>query len=298
MNKLTLGIDIGGTFIKYALVDSAFNIIEKWKIPTVKCNTKDEFYDYICSNAKYLDEVDRIGVSAPGLVNEASEIKSYAAPNVVIMFGTSVNEEISKRTGKIVATINDAKSAGLCELKAGNAKGTKSSAFLIIGTGTGGCLCNEDDVIYGVDGFAGEFHHMPFIDFHENKVLRQGDYCSMTALIQIYNTKVSEDERLEYGHEITVKYLAGDEVAKLAIEDWTRNIANQLLSITTFYNPEIICLGGGISEEDWFIDLISERFKVASKNFLGLDILTTKIGRCKYNNDANILGAVIKVNMK
>ncbi len=96
MNRLTLGIDIGGTFIKYALVDPAFNIIEKWKTPTVKFDTKDEFYDYICSNAKYLDEVDRIGVSAPGLVNEESEIKSYAAPNVVIMFGTNVNEEISK----------------------------------------------------------------------------------------------------------------------------------------------------------------------------------------------------------
>ena len=45
-------------------------------------------------------------------------------------------------------------------------------------------------------------------------------------------------------------------------------MANQLLSIATFYNPEMICLGGGISEEDWFIDLISERFKLASKNFL------------------------------
>ena len=297
MSKLTLGIDIGGTFIKYALVDSAFNIIEKWKTPTVKFESKDEFYDYICSNAKYLDEVERIGVSAPGLVNEASEIKSYAAPNVIIMFGTNVNEEISKRTGKVVATINDAKAAGLCELKIGNAKETKSSAFLIIGTGTGGCLCNENDVVYGVDGFAGEFHHMPFIDFNTGRVLRQGDYCSMTALIQIYNTKVNEDEKLKYGHDVTGKYLAGDETAKLAMDEWLRNMANQLLSITTFYNPEIICLGGGISEEDWFIDLISERFKKVCKNFLGLDILTTKIGRCKYNNDANILGAVIKVNM-
>ena len=297
MNSLTLGIDIGGTFIKYALVDEKFNIIEKWKTPTIKFDTKDEFYDYICSNAKYLDEVDKIGVSAPGLVNENSEIKSYAAPNVRIMFGTNVNEEISKRTGKKVATINDAKSAGLCELKVGNARGTKSSAFLIIGTGTGGCICNDNDVIYGVDGFAGEFHHMPFIDFYENKVLRQGDYCSMTALIQIYNTKVNEDEKLNYGHEITAKYLAGDEKAKIAMEEWLRNMSNQLLSIATFYNPEIICLGGGISEEDWFIELISEKFKLASRNFLELDIITTKIGRCKHNNDANILGAVIKVNM-
>ena len=297
MSRLTLGIDIGGTFIKYALVDEEFNIVDKWKTPTVKFDSKDEFYDYICSNIESLDKVDRIGVSAPGLVDEESEIKSHAAPNVVIMFGTNVNDEIAKRTGKIVATINDAKAAGLCELKAGNAKGTKSSAFLIIGTGTGGCLCNGNDVIYGVDGFAGEFHHMPFIDFYENRTLRQGYYCSMTALIQIYNSKVNEDEELQYGHEVTGKYLSGDEIAKIAMDEWLRNMSNQLLSIATFYNPEIICLGGGISEEDWFINLISERFKTTLKTFLGLDILTTKIGRCKYNNDANILGAVIKVNM-
>ena len=62
MSRLTLGIDIGGTFIKYALVDEEFNIVEKWKVPTVRFDSKDEFYDYICSNIESLD-IDIRGIA-------------------------------------------------------------------------------------------------------------------------------------------------------------------------------------------------------------------------------------------
>ncbi|MEQ3458819.1 ROK family protein, partial [Enterococcus cecorum] len=103
MGKISLGIDIGGTFIKYALIDKQHRIKEKWKVETVKYNTADEFYDYICSNIRNVDEIDKIGVSAPGLIDEDSNVKSYAAPNVAIMYGTNINNEINKRTNKKVS---------------------------------------------------------------------------------------------------------------------------------------------------------------------------------------------------
>lgn len=296
MGKYQLGIDIGGTFIKYALVDENYNVVGKWKVPSVKFDTKDEFYDYLCLNCKDLSEIELIGISAPGLIDKDSNVKSYAAPNVRIMYGTNVNEEVSKRTNKKVATINDAKSAGLCELKIGNAKGSKSSAFLIIGTGTGGCICNENDVIYGIDGFAAEFHHLPFINFKNNTIDRQGDYCSMTALISIYNSKVDEENTLQYGHEVTERYLSGEAISKEAVAEWIRNMCTQLLTITTFYNPEVICVGGGISEEAWFIELVQKNFRSVLEEF-GTPFLTTEIRNCKYNNDANILGAILNAKM-
>ena len=126
MKNYSLGIDIGGTFIKYALVDDNYNIINKWKVETIKFETKDEFYDYICSNIKYDLPFHTIGISAPGLINEKSEVKSLAAPNVIVMYNTNINDEIEKRTNKKVKSIHDAKAAGLCEFKIGNAKGTSS----------------------------------------------------------------------------------------------------------------------------------------------------------------------------
>lgn len=297
MEKYILGIDIGGTFIKYALVNDNYEIRKKWKVKTIKFETKDEFYDYICSNIKYDISFDAIGVSAPGLINESSDVKSLAAPNVVVMYNTNINYEIEKRTNKKVKAINDAKSAGLCEFKIGNAQGKKSSAFLIIGTGTGGCLCNENGVIYGKDCFAGEFHNIPFINYKTNKIDKIGDYASMLGLIGIYNSKVTEEEKVSYGHEVCNKFLNGNKVAEEAVNQWINNMAVELIMITVFYNPEVICIGGGISEEDWFIDKVKKCYKEKCIEYLEADFITTEIDRCKYNNDSNILGAIINVSI-
>lgn len=298
MEKFNLGIDIGGTFIKYALMDKQYRIKDKWKIETIKYNTADEFYDYICSNIKLIDEIDVIGISAPGLIDKDSNVKSYAAPNVAIMYGTNINDEIKKRTHKKVSSINDAKSAGLCEFEIGNAKGSKSSAFLIIGTGTGGCICDENGVVYGKDAFAGEFHNMPFVNDEIGGLDKMGDYASMTGLINIYNSKADMDEQVQYGYEVCKKYLDGNKTAELSVDEWIINIVAQLIVITVFYNPEVICIGGGISEEDWFINKVKEQYKKTCIEYLEADFITTKIDRCKYNNDANILGAIINASIK
>ncbi len=292
-----LGIDIGGTFIKYALADETYHIVDRWKAKTQKFDSIHEFYDYICSNIRDLNSIKNIGVSAPGLIDENSNVKSYAAANVCIMKDSNVNCEIGKRTNKKVATINDAKSAGLCEFKIGNAKGSRSSAFLIIGTGTGGCLCDEKGVIYGKDGYAGEFHHLPFMNFKTGALDCQGDYCSMTALIKIYNSKLTSEDKVIYGNEVCDKYLHGDITAKEAVDEWINNISIQLLTIAVFYNPEIICIGGGISEEAWFIKAVREKFQSTCKSyFKGEEFITTRIDKCSYYNDSNILGAIIHVN--
>lgn len=230
MNKL--GIDIGGTFIKYALVDDSYKIVDKWKVEIVKFKTKDELYDYISSNMRNIDDIELIGISAPGIIDEQANFRSYAAPNIRIMYGTNIVYEIQKRTNKKVFAINDAKAAGLCEFEIGNAKNSKSSAFLILGTGTGGCICNENGVIYGKDSFAGEFHKLPFINFSTGKIDEMGDYSSMTALIKIYNDKVNENKKVKYGHEVCNKYLEKDIIATEAVDQWIGNIIVQLITIT------------------------------------------------------------------
>lgn len=88
-----LGIDIGGTFIKYGLVNEDYQVIKKWKKETKLFKTSDAFYDYLCENLD-LKKISHIGVSAPGLISENSTVLTKAAPNVRIMLNTNVNEEI------------------------------------------------------------------------------------------------------------------------------------------------------------------------------------------------------------
>ena len=100
------------------------------------------------------------------------------------------------------------------------------------------------------------------------------------------------------GYEVCKKYLDGNETAKLSVDEWIRNLVAQLIVITVFYNPEVICIGGGVSEEDWFINKVKEAYKKNCIEFLGADFITTRIDRCKYNNDANILGAIINASIE
>ena len=139
---------------------------------------------------------------------------------------------------------------------------------------------------------------MPFINFKTGNIDNMGDYASMTALISMYNQNVNENDIVTYGHEVCKKYLNGDKVAQKVIDKWINNIVVQLLAISVFYNPEIICIGGGISEEEWFIKEIQDKYKKLCVSYVEADVITTKIDKCKFNNDANILGAILDVSKK
>lgn len=282
-----LGIDIGGTFIKYGIVNDENEIIKKWKKPTLLKENKDDFYDYICNDLEDY-EFEYIGVSAPGVIDINSNVLSKASETVQVMYRTNINKEIGKRVNKKVFTLNDAKSAGYCEFKIGNGRGTKSSAYFIIGTGIGGCICNEHGVIHGVNGIAGEFSPM-LLDYKEGNIKFLAYVASMNALINMYNKK--SNENLKYGIEVCENYLKKDKIATDVMNEWINNICIGLININLVYNPEIICIGGGISEEEWFINILKEKFN--EMQFFFKDICTTRIEKCLFSNDSNILGAVL-----
>lgn len=285
----SLSIDIGGTFIKYAKIDKSMNIIEEWNKETKKMTDKDAFYNYICEGITTKD-IDYIGVSAPGVIDSDSTVLSRAAYSVRAMYLSNVNDEISKRLGVPTQTINDGKSAAYCELKIGNGKNSKSSAYFIIGTGIGGCLCNGQEIIEGVDRMAGEFSNIPVRYYKDrpSKLMGLGKIASMSALIEIYSKK--GDNKVRYGKEITKRFLKGQKEAEEAIDEWCRNIVMGLYMITLMYNPEVICIGGGISEEKWFIDKVKHIYSYEIQ-LISEPKITTRIERCKFNGSANLLGA-------
>lgn len=283
-----LGIDIGGTFIKYALVNQQFEIIKKWKKETKYFLISDEFYDYVCQDIDCY-ELSLIGVSAPGVISHLSQVLTETSPRTKIMYQTYINQEIMKRLKITTYAINDAKAAGLCELKLGSAQGTKSSAFMIIGTGIGGCLCDEFGVIDGHDSIAGELSCLPF-DVVDGKIISASHFASMSALIDIYNQLSLYPEK--YGKTICEKYLNHDAIAIKAMDKWVTHICFVLNVLTLCYNPEVICIGGGISEEEWFIQVVQDKYnELFPKRFQ--HVLTTQIKQCQYHNEANLLGAIL-----
>lgn len=294
----TLAMDIGGTFIKYSVIDREGRMISHYKVPTIQAETGKEFYDYLIEKIESLEEIELIGVSLPGLIDKEFHVRSYAAPKLAALYDTNVKNEIENRTGIKTAAINDGKAAGLCELKLGRARGTKLSAYLIIGTGGGGCICLEDDVFPGADNFAGEFHFMAYHNEETKEVMKTGRVIGMIGLVKRYNERAKESRRVTLGEEITKRAFAGEALAKEIVDDWIHRIAVQCLSIAVAINPEVLCIGGGISEEDWFMERVKAEYqRISDEHFNGARFLSTVIDRCQFRNDANLLGAAIKTNM-
>jgi predicted NBD/HSP70 family sugar kinase len=294
---MKLGIDIGGTFIKYALVDDDLNIVKNWKKETKRFFDKDVFYDYLCADID-AQEIEYVGVSAPGVVHPSGTMLSKASKLTRDIYQTNVPEEVSKRLDRPCAVVNDAKSAGFCEMMIGNGKGTKSSVYFVIGTGIGGCVCDERGVIEGVDGIAGEFSNLPAGLDENGKIIKLVSLASMSALIDIYNQKVEEERHVKYGTEVSERYLNQEEEAVAAMDEWCKNILMGFELINIFYNPEIICVGGGISKADWFIEKLQAMAKENSMDEAFTDLKTYRIDRCRYDNDANILGAILKADQQ
>ncbi len=293
----TLAVDIGGTFIKYGLIDPDYRVSRHHKVPTLACSSAGEFFDYLCENIPAGANIERIGISCPGLIDRNNVVRSYAAPRLHSLYGANLYEEMKKRTGIGAQAINDAKAAGLCELKLGNARGSKLSACLIIGTGGGGCICLEDNVFWGADGFAGEFHFMAYPDERTGETLKTGREIGTFGLINRYNARAAEEKQVKLGKEITDRYFAGEKLAGEVVPDWIHRIALQCLTINVTIDPEILLIGGGISEENWFMEAVKKEYAVVCRqHFDGAEFLSAKIDRCRYLNDANLLGAALHTN--
>lgn len=188
--------------------------------------------------------------------------------------------------------LNPLPPAGYCEFRLGNGKDTKRSIYYLIGTGIGGCVCDEQGVIDGKDHVVGEFSYLPMGYDEKGNYLMHTSKASMDALIQQYNELVNQEDQVQYGNDIVKRFLADETTAQQAISGWLDHICFGLVTLTILYNPDIICIGGGISEELWFIEAVRHRYQERCIQHFRGDLITTKIDRCLFGNDANLLGAV------
>ena len=287
-----LSIDIGGSYLKYAKLTEDFTIVEKWKKKTVSFPTSELFFDYLCQDIN-TEQIDMIGISSPGILSEDSTVLSKAAGTISIMYLSNIREEVTKRLMKPVAAINDARAAGLCEVNLGNGKNCASSVYWLIGTGIGGSIFENGRLIRGVDNLAGEFSHLP-IAIEKGKIKSLSSISSIPALVRIYKNK-TPIARGVTSEEICSRYLKGEEAASQAVEEWCFNIVQGLHLVRVFFNPEVICVGGAISEQDWFIEKLQQIFYNDLKHTFQ-EITTTRLDGCRFRNDANLIGAALNAS--
>jgi len=308
-----VGIDLGGTNIAAALVDSDGRIGERTSIRADSSGGAKTIIDGLIEVSEYLlrdtySTPPAIGIGVPGTVNdEAGEV--VFTPNLPLK-GVNITRELQERFGCPVRLGNDANCAALGEMIAGGARGAQDIVFITLGTGVGGGLIMGGRLITGLSGGGCEIGHQVILaGGRKCGCGRFGcweSYASATGLVKtaaeyrkthpyslLWDNSKGASDRIS-GKAVFEAYRAGDHAAILAVGQYVEHLSIGLVNLINMLEPELICIGGGVSyawdclEEpvQSFID--AERFYRFSP-----DAPHTRIVRAELGNDAGIIGAAL-----
>ena len=290
-----VGIDIGGTNIKIGLVDEKGKLVAKLKLPFEKngcefvcAQMADAIRGLIKEMRVDAQMISSIGIAVPGSVDvvRGTVINAYNLD----FFNVPLKEEMQKHFPDIdIYLANDADAAALAELHTGVFVGKQTAVLITIGTGTGGGLIIGGKMHSGGNGRGCELGHMS---------LRYGGVpctCGNSGCIESYCSATWLKEagiKAGLGDEADAKFVidlakAGNKTALAIFDEFIDNLSSAIASICSLLDPEIVALGGGVSEAgDFLYEPLKAR--VREKNFFKADytIVPASLG-----NDAGMIGA-------
>ena len=315
MKMYRIGIDLGGTNIAAGLVDGEMNLVRKKSIPTgaerageaIVADMATLCRDLCAEHGITMDDIKAIGIATPGVANLATGVVEYANNLHFIKFPLAelLGKELSFDNIKIA---NDANAAAWGEAVAGAAKGTTNSVMITLGTGVGGGIIIDNKIYTGFNCAGAELGHIVIeVDGVPCSCGRKGcweAYSSATALIRMTEEKIEEckaegraslmlDAEKVSGRTACDCMRAGDAAAKEVYDKYIKYLASGLATIVNIFQPEVISLGGGVSNEGQ--SLIDDLLPIVRKEAYGGGVIDDlpELRIAKLGNDAGIIGAAL-----
>ena len=306
--KHYIGIDLGGTNIKGALVNEQGEIVKQNTCPThaeqgVEAVT-ETIAQMICDLAAN-ETIDGVGLGCPGMVDDKNGKVVYACNLGWVDY--DVRTALKELTGYDVRLVNDANAAALAEAVVGAAKGAESAVVVTLGTGVGGGVVIGGKLLTGYTGAASELGHMVIVaDGEDCACGRKGcfeAYSSATALIRMTHEAMKKHPESAM-HQIAAEQgvdgrtaftaqqmgdMAGDEVIKKYVHYLSVGIAN----IVNIFFPEVIALSGGVANQGENL-LVPLREKVGQQEYgAAYTAKHPRIVCCTLGNTAGMIGAAM-----
>lgn len=287
-----IGIDIGGTNLRAAVISKDGNIVEIFKVENeVQKGTAynlDKLINQIKSKWNHY-EIEKVGVGAPGPL----DLKAGKLLNPVNLKGWEnfgIKAYLGEKLNLPVKVNNDANVAGLAESIVGSAKDCESVFYMTVSTGVGGALILDNKIINGAHSQAGEIYNMII---NEDKYSHAGTnrgglegQCSGVNIARIASDK--------YGQTLSTKevfdlYERNDEIAVKVIEKWIDNISIGIANIISVIDPEAIVIGGAVLiYNNYLLPKIIECTKTKVADPSMIDIRMAEIG-----DNAGLIGAAL-----
>ncbi len=308
-----LGIDLGGTNIAAAVVDDNYKILGKGKIKTNCPRPADQIADSIFevgmmavkNSGLTLEDIVDVGVGCPGSVNPKTGMICFS--NNLGFANTPMAKLLEERFGRKVYLENDANAAALGEKYAGAGRGTEQFVAITLGTGVGGGVIINDLILSGANSAGGELGHIVMIQGGEPCGCgRKGcweAYASATALIRQTKAAMLANKQSKMweiagsldnvdGKTSFDGLRLGDETARVVVKNYCDYVACGLTNIINIFQPDVVCIGGGISKEGETLVAPIREYVERERYSKNVDKQTV-IKPAELGNDAGIIGAAL-----
>ncbi len=306
-NELILACDLGGTNLRMAAVNAEGDILHFVKVDTPKAKHPAEIVRLITESAeqcraavRHSGTVRALAAAVPATINAAEGI-ILKSPNISALDEFSFSATVSDRLGLPVILENDANAAAIGEHTFGAAKNFQNAIILTLGTGVGGGIIINGELLRGINGTAGEIGHI-CVEPHGapcgcGSVGCLEQYASATAIVRLareladqYPNSILQDETQMTSFAVYQAGMAGDELALKVFRRMGFCLGAALADLVNVLNPEVIVIGGGASAAwDLFIDHVRAQIRRHAFREPGetVKIVRTSLG----DGTAGILGA-------
>lgn len=280
-----LCLDTGGTCIKYALSDEAGVFEESGKIPVG--STLEQFLNSVEKLYLTVAPVDGIACSFPGEVHSEQGV-IYGISAAEHLHRHNLKQEISKRCGDCKVTmLNDANAAALGEIWKGVGRNYKNIAFVIVGSGIGGAVIENGQLYPGTTRNKAEIGNFLMGGECDGVRLAWSDF-TLEKEARKYSKLVGEKTD---GKMLVALANQGDQIAESCVEEFLHYMAVGCVNVEFAYDPEIIAIGGGISDNNQLIEGIRRHYNTLIDG-QRMGYLRARIEACQNKNYANLLGAL------
>jgi glucokinase len=315
-----VGVDLGGTTTKLAFINMDGEILHKWEFPTdnsnegqnITTNIANAINDKLVELNETKNKLAGIGMGAPGPINYETGVVLNVV-NLGWQDNFPLQESLHTLTGLPVAIENDANCAALGEMWNGAGKGASDLVCVTLGTGVGGGVIANGNIVRGINGAAGEIGHITSIPFDGapcncGKTGCLETIASATGIVRLAETELSNPNSqgqlavifAEKG-KVTAKDVFdnarnGDELANKILNEVTFHLGFALANIANTLNPEMIVLGGGVSRAG---DILLNRVKAKFSTFtFSAARESTRLSLATLGNDAGVIGAAWLIKNK
>ena len=292
---MKIGIDLGGTKTEGILIDDTGKELARNRIKTEK--NYDGTIGGIISIVKNFEtdfgDSESVGIGMPGCVSTDSALVKNA--NSIWLNGKPFKKDLEKELNRRVNLENDANCFALSEAVDGAGKGHPVVFGVIIGTGTGGGISVNQKVLAGKNNIAGEWGHvgLPNRSDDEKKYVKQC-YCEKNGCMETYvsgpgfaNCFNLKHNTTYDSHAILEEFNNNEKRAIEALENYVDHLARGLSLVCNILDPDIIVLGGGMSN----ISYIYDHINTSLKKYIFSDTFNTKVVKNVHGDSGGVRGA-------